>query len=70
MRAWRRPLTAVSEEFREAGFLIERLLEPRPVPEMAERYPEDFARLSERRRSSRSGSSPGRLDGICAAASG
>lgn len=45
MRAWRRPLTAVCEEFGEAGFLIERLLEPRPVPEMAERYPEDFARL-------------------------
>ena len=43
--AWRRPLTVVSEEFRAAGWLIERLLEPHPAPEMAELYPEDFERL-------------------------
>lgn len=45
IRAWRRPLTSICAEFREAGFLIDELLEPRPVPEMAERYPEDHAHL-------------------------
>lgn len=45
IRAWRRPLTAVCADFREAGFVIEELLEPRPVPEMAHRYPEDHAQL-------------------------
>jgi SAM-dependent methyltransferase len=45
VRAWRLPLTAVCDEFRRAGFVIEQLVEPRPVPEMAQRYPEDFARL-------------------------
>lgn len=47
IRAWRRPLTVVCEEFRAAGFLIDRLVEPRPQPEMAEQYPEDFARLED-----------------------
>jgi SAM-dependent methyltransferase len=47
IRAWRRPLTSICAEFREAGFLIDELLEPRPVREMAERYPEDHARLEE-----------------------
>ena len=28
-----------------AGFLIEELLEPHPAPEMADRYPEDYAQL-------------------------
>jgi len=28
-----------------AGFLIEKLVEPRPVPEMASRDPESYARL-------------------------
>ncbi|SFP91529.1 class I SAM-dependent methyltransferase [Actinomadura madurae] len=45
IRAWRRPLTSICAEFREAGFLIEELLEPRPAPEMADRYPEDHATL-------------------------
>ncbi len=47
VRAWRRPLTEVCGEFREAGFLIEELVEPRPVPEMAERFPDDHARLEQ-----------------------
>jgi SAM-dependent methyltransferase len=47
IRAWRRPLTSICAEFREAGFLIEELLEPRPVSEMADRYPEDHAKLEE-----------------------
>ncbi|XRQ10116.1 class I SAM-dependent methyltransferase [Actinomadura welshii] len=45
IRAWRRPLTAMCADFRAAGFAIEELLEPRPVPEMAGRYPEDHAKL-------------------------
>jgi ubiquinone/menaquinone biosynthesis C-methylase UbiE len=45
VRAWRRPLAAVCDEFSTAGFLIERLVEPRPVPEMAVRDPESYARL-------------------------
>jgi ubiquinone/menaquinone biosynthesis C-methylase UbiE len=42
---WRQPLTATCEEFARAGFLIERLVEPRPRPEMAERFPDDYAKL-------------------------
>ncbi|WP_218004834.1 class I SAM-dependent methyltransferase [Actinomadura macra] len=47
IRAWRRPLTVTCAEFREAGFLIEELLEPRPAPGMAERYPDDHTKLNE-----------------------
>lgn len=47
VRAWRRPLTAVWGEFRDAGFAVDELVETRPVPEMAQRYPEDHARLEE-----------------------
>jgi SAM-dependent methyltransferase len=42
---WRQPLTVTCEEFARAGFLIERLVEPRPSPEMAERFPDDYAKL-------------------------
>ena len=45
VRYWRQPLTATCEEFASAGFLIERLVEPLPTPEMAERFPEDHAKL-------------------------
>ena len=48
VRYWRQPLSASCAEFAEAGFLIERLVEPRPVPEMEELFPEDFRELSER----------------------
>ncbi|QFG23578.1 class I SAM-dependent methyltransferase [Actinomadura sp. WMMB 499] len=46
VRSWRRPLTDLTAAFRRAGFLIEELLEPRPVPEMAEHYPDDHRRLA------------------------
>jgi SAM-dependent methyltransferase len=46
VRAWRRPLTAVCAEFHRAGFLIERLVEPLPAPEMATVDPEAFDRLN------------------------
>ena len=44
--AWRMPLTQLTAEFAEAGFLIERLVEPAPQPEMAKSHPESFQRLS------------------------
>jgi SAM-dependent methyltransferase len=43
--AWRMPLTQVAEEFAEAGFVIDRLIEPLPSPEMAESHPESFEKL-------------------------
>jgi len=46
IRFWRQPLTATCAEFAEAGFLIERLVEPRPVAAMAETYPEEFEKLN------------------------
>lgn len=45
VRAWRRPLTAICAQFREAGFLIDELLEPLPAPEMADLFPDDYAAL-------------------------
>ena len=45
MRYWRQPLTASCAELAAAGFLIERLVEPRPQPEMAGRFPEDHEKL-------------------------
>lgn len=47
VRYWRQPLGASCAEFAEAGFLIERLVEPRPVPEMEQLFPETYRNLSE-----------------------
>jgi len=44
--AWRMPLTQLTAEFAEAGFLIERLVEPPPDPVMALSHPESFEKLS------------------------
>lgn len=44
--AWQLPLSRLTEEFAEAGFLIERLIEPLPQPEMAASDPDAFAKLS------------------------
>ena len=44
--AWRMPLTQMTAEFAEAGFLIDRLVEPAPQPEMAKSHPESYQRLS------------------------
>lgn len=46
MRYWRQPLTATCAEFAAAGFLVERLVEPQPLPEMADRFPDDFETLA------------------------
>lgn len=43
---WRMPLSSITDEFAEAGFLIERLVEPRPEPEMADTHPDAFEKLS------------------------
>lgn len=45
VRYWRQPLTQTCAEFAAAGFWIERLVEPLPVPEMALAYPQDHAKL-------------------------
>ena len=44
--AWRTPLTLLCEEFADAGFVIERLIEPLPEPAMQQSHPSDFAKLS------------------------
>jgi SAM-dependent methyltransferase len=44
--AWQLPLSQLTEEFAAAGFLIERLVEPLPQPEMAASFPDQFAKLS------------------------
>ncbi|MEO5989326.1 MAG: class I SAM-dependent methyltransferase [Candidatus Eisenbacteria bacterium] len=45
MRFYRRPLTAMSEVLEEAGFLIERLLEPQPTEAFREANPKGHERL-------------------------
>ncbi len=44
--AWRMPLTRLTEEFAAAGFVIERLIEPTPDPQMQNSHPDAFAKLS------------------------
>ncbi len=45
LRYWLAPLEQTCEELRRAGFLIERLIEPRPVPEGAALQPDNYERL-------------------------
>ena len=45
VRYWRQPLTQTCAEFAAAGFWIERLVEPLPVPGMALAYPQEHAKL-------------------------
>jgi SAM-dependent methyltransferase len=42
---YRRPLSAMLDPLLEAGFILERLVEPRPVPEFQEQDPRDYAKL-------------------------
>jgi SAM-dependent methyltransferase len=46
-RFYRRPLSAIDAIAGE-GFLIERMVEPRPLPQLAERDPEEFEELTRR----------------------
>jgi SAM-dependent methyltransferase len=43
---WVAPLEVTCEEIHQAGFLIERLLEPRPRPEAEAMDPEDYRKLT------------------------
>ncbi len=45
VRYWLAPLEQTCEELHEAGFLIERLREPRPLPEAQELKPEEYELL-------------------------
>jgi SAM-dependent methyltransferase len=45
VRFWREPLTALCTAITDAGFLIDRLVEPLPAPSMRERSPEDWEKL-------------------------
>jgi SAM-dependent methyltransferase len=44
--AWRMPLTQLAEEFAEADFVIERLIEPTPDSAMENSHPATFEKLS------------------------
>jgi ubiquinone/menaquinone biosynthesis C-methylase UbiE len=46
VRYWLTPLEKTCEEIAAAGFVIERLLEPRPVPEAAAVDPEEYQQLA------------------------
>ena len=43
---WRRPLRAMSEAIAISGFLIQRMVEPEPVPQLQEINAKDYARLT------------------------
>jgi SAM-dependent methyltransferase len=45
LRYWLAPLERTCEELFDAGFVIERLLEPRPRPEAAQIDPDEYERL-------------------------
>ena len=46
VRFWREPLSALCSAATDAGFLIEKLIEPVPAETMRERHPEEYERLS------------------------
>jgi hypothetical protein len=45
---WREPLTSLCAAVADAGFLIERLVEPLPADSMRERWPETWEKLQQR----------------------
>lgn len=47
VRYWRQPLERWCAEFADAGFLIENVIEPQPLPEMAHHHPDYYARLTQ-----------------------
>lgn len=42
---WRRPLTAMTEAIASSGLVIERLIEPQPVPELRARDPDAYEEI-------------------------
>jgi ubiquinone/menaquinone biosynthesis C-methylase UbiE len=45
---WRRPLTAITAAIARSGFVIDRLVEPEPLPELQDRDPESYRKLRTR----------------------
>ena len=45
---WREPLSALCGAATDAGFLIERIVEPRPAESMREPYPDQYRKLNQR----------------------
>ena len=43
---WRRPLTQMTEAIARSGFLIERLVEPQPLPQLAQSHPDSYRKLT------------------------
>jgi SAM-dependent methyltransferase len=48
VRFWHRPLSRMFREIAEAGWRIDELSEPQPLPEVRERFPEVWERLTTR----------------------
>lgn len=48
MRFYRRPLTLISQNLDEAGFCIERIVEPQPTEEFRQVNPSGFAKVSKK----------------------
>ena len=46
VRFWRRSLSAMFAEIRDGGFHIDELVEPRPLPQIRERFPDHWERLT------------------------
>jgi len=46
VRFWREPLSDLCTAATDAGFLIEKVIEPRPAATMRERYPDDYDKLT------------------------
>jgi ubiquinone/menaquinone biosynthesis C-methylase UbiE len=46
VRFWREPLSALCTAATDAGFLIEKLIEPVPAQTMRDQHPEDYEKLS------------------------
>jgi hypothetical protein len=46
VRSWREPLSALCAAATDAGFLIEKVIEPRSADTIRERYPEDYEKLT------------------------
>jgi hypothetical protein len=45
---WRRPLTAMTAAITSAGFVIDQLVEPAPLPELQRSSPQDYDKLRTR----------------------
>jgi SAM-dependent methyltransferase len=46
VRFWHRPLSAMFAAFKAAGFRVDELSEPQPLPEVRERFPDAWERLT------------------------